>query len=110
MWKAAKADIALLQVRDRVDQVAQRATEPVELPDDQSVARSHLVENLRQLGSLVEGAARCVGEDPIATGRLECVELQVRMLVGCRNACVAEQVRHGPAAYQKRRYDQVMRR
>jgi len=62
---AAKANIALLQGSDRVDQVAQRATQTVELPDHQGVARSPLVEDLRQLGSLVEGAARIFGEDPI---------------------------------------------
>lgn len=48
-----------------------------------SVARL-LVEDLCQLRSLVEGAGGRVGEDPIAAGVLERVELEVGMLVGCR--------------------------
>jgi hypothetical protein len=63
-----------------------------------------------ELGSLVEGATRSVDENPIATGGLERVELQVRMLVGCRYTRVAEQVRHEGSAYQKRWQAQVVRR
>lgn len=99
--QAAKANVALLQVGDGVDQVAQGATESVELPDNQGVAWSQLVKDLHQLGSLVESAAGSVGEDPIAAGCLERVELQVRMLIGRRHARITEQVQHGGSACQK---------
>jgi hypothetical protein len=55
LLQAAEADIGLLEFGDRVDQVAQRATKPVELLDDQGVAWSQLVEDLAQLGSLHRG-------------------------------------------------------
>jgi hypothetical protein len=76
--QAAKANVARMQLGDRVDQVAQGATESVELPDSQGVARSQLVKDLRQLGSLLESAAGRVGEDPIAASCLERVELRLR--------------------------------
>jgi hypothetical protein len=44
-----------------------------------------LVEELRQFGSLVEGAAGSSADNPIATSSLERIELQVNMLVGRRH-------------------------
>jgi hypothetical protein len=83
LLQTLEANIALLQVGDRVDQMAQGPTQSVKLPDNQGVARPQLVENLAQLGALVDRTAGSVGEDPIATGSLERVELEVRVLVGC---------------------------
>jgi len=55
-----KGDLALAQGGDDGQQVRQRATEPVELPDDQHVAGLHEVQRLGQAGPVVRGAGGSV--------------------------------------------------
>jgi hypothetical protein len=68
------ADFAVGAAGDGVDQVAQRPGQAVQLPDDQQVA---LVQDL-----LKRWVGRCerrcdLGEDPVAVGALEGVDLQM---------------------------------
>jgi hypothetical protein len=74
--------------------VAQRAAEAVELPDHQGVAGAELVQELREGGPVGAGAASGFGEDPVAAGALQGVDLEVGLLVGGGDASVAEQVSH----------------
>jgi hypothetical protein len=72
--------------------VAQGPAEPVQLPDDQGVAGAELLEELLEGGPVGAGAAGGLGEDPVAAGALEGVDLEVWLLVGGGDAGVAEQV------------------
>ena len=108
--QTAEPDVAALKLSDGVHEMAQRATQPIELPNDQRVARPQMVENLGQLRSFVEGAAGRVHKQAVAVSRAKSIELQVGVLVGGRYARVAQQVRHGAAAYQKRQTEVVLRR
>src|SRR5437870_5713533 len=56
LLQTAEADIAPLEFGDRVDQVTQRTSQSVELPDDEGVGRSQLVEDFSQLRAVVERA------------------------------------------------------
>jgi hypothetical protein len=53
----AEPDAAIGQAGDGVDQVAQGAAEPIEFPDDQSVAGAELVQELLEGGAVGAGAA-----------------------------------------------------
>jgi hypothetical protein len=48
--EAAESDAALSQPGDGADQMPQRPAKPVQLPDDQSVARAELVQELLEGG------------------------------------------------------------
>ena len=53
LLEAAEPDPALGQPGDGVDEVAQRAAQPVEFPDDQGVAGAELVQDLLEAGRSV---------------------------------------------------------
>jgi hypothetical protein len=82
------------ELGDGVDQVAEGAAEPVELPHDQGVAGAELVHDGGELGPVGAGAAGPVDKDPVAAGLGEGVDLEVGVLVGGGDAGVAEQVAH----------------
>ena len=77
LLEAAEPDPAVGQAGDGVDQVPQGAAEPVQLPDHEGVAGAQLVQELLEGGPVGAGAAGGVGEDPVAAGRLEGVDLEV---------------------------------
>jgi hypothetical protein len=87
-------DAALGQAGNGVDQVAERPPQPVQLPYQQGVARAELVKELLEGGAVGAGAAGGLGEDPVAAGALDGVDLEVWLLVGGGDADVAEQVSH----------------
>ena len=85
---------ALGEPSDGVDQVAQGATEAVQFPDDQGVARPQLIQDLLEGRAVGAGAAGRVGEHPVAAGVLEGVDLELWLLVGGGDAGIAEQMSH----------------
>jgi hypothetical protein len=94
LLEAAQSDAAVGQAGDGVDQVAEGAAEAVEFPDDQGVAGAQLVQELLEDRAVGAGAAGGLGEDPVAAGALEGVDLEVGVLVGGGDAGVAEQMSH----------------
>jgi hypothetical protein len=94
LLEAAEADPTLSQAGNGVDQMAQGAAEPVELPDDQGVARAQLVQDLGEGGPVGVGATGGLGEDPVAAGPLEGVDLELGVLVGGGDTGIAQQVSH----------------
>jgi hypothetical protein len=82
LLQAAEPDAAVGQAGDGVDQVTQRPPEAVEFPDDQGVAGAELVKDLFEGGAVGACAAGGLGEDPVAAGRGEGVDLKVWLLVG----------------------------
>jgi hypothetical protein len=90
LLKATEPDPAVGEAGDGVDQVPERAPEAVEFPDDQGVAGPELVQELGEGGAVGAGAAGGLGEHPIAAGPLKGVDLEVWLLVGGRDAGIAE--------------------
>jgi len=86
----AQADAALRQRVDDLDEVAQRASEAVEPPHDDDVARAGVVEQLLPGGQPGRRARRLVLEEPLALGGAEGVALQGEPLVLVRDPGVAD--------------------
>jgi hypothetical protein len=82
LLQAAKADAAVFEPADGVDQVPQAAPEPIELPHHQRVDGPQVVEGAGELGPLGDRAARLLGEHALAARGLERVELQRGALLG----------------------------
>jgi hypothetical protein len=101
LLQAAEPDSPVGERGDGVDQVTQRAAEPVELPDHQGVAGAELVQDAVQLragGQRASGAAGFVSEDAVAAGVSERVDLEVEVLLGGGDAGVTQRVTGSVAA------------
>jgi hypothetical protein len=94
LLQAPEPDATVGQSGDGVDQMPEGAAEAVELSDDQGVARPELVEELFEGGAVGAGAVGGLGNDPVAAGALEGVDLELGVLVGGGDAGIAEQVSH----------------
>jgi hypothetical protein len=77
LLQAPEPDAAVGEAGDGVDQVPQGAAEAVEFPDDQGVAGPQLVQELGEGGAVAAGAAGGLGEDPVAAGSREGVDLEL---------------------------------
>jgi hypothetical protein len=62
--------------------VPERSAEAVQFPDDQGVAGPQLVEDLLEGGPVGPGAAGGLGEDSVAAGALQGVDLELWLLIG----------------------------
>jgi hypothetical protein len=80
--------------------VPEGAAEPVQLPHDQGVAVAELVQDMGKGGAVAAGAAGGLGEDAVAAGTLEGIDLELGLLVGGGDAGIAEQMSH---AWERRR-------
>ena len=58
-----------------VDEVPDGSTEPVESPDDEGVAGAELVEELVELGPVLQRPGHGVDEHAVAAGGVERVDL-----------------------------------
>jgi hypothetical protein len=67
---------------DGVDQMPQGPAEAVEFPDDEGVTGAQPVQDLAEGGAVGAGAAGGLGEDSVAAGRREGVDLELGVLVG----------------------------
>ncbi len=83
---------AIRESVELVDEVSDGATEPVEPPDDEGVSRANLVDELVELGAVLEGPGHGVDKHSKAAGRIERVDLQRRVLIGGGHARVPEEV------------------
>jgi hypothetical protein len=82
LGERAERDATLFEAGDRCQQMRQRSAEPVELPNDQTVARPNEGERLAQPGPIIAAAARAILEDmPLIDPRREqCIALQIQHL------------------------------
>jgi hypothetical protein len=94
LLQAPEPDPSVGEPGDHVDQVPQRPAQPIQLPDDQGVAGSQLVQDLLEDEAVAAGAASGLGEHSVAAGVVEGVDLKLRLLVGGRDAGIAEQLSH----------------
>jgi hypothetical protein len=100
LLQTPEPDAVVGEAGDGVDQVTQGPAEAVELPDDQGVAGTQLVQDLLKDRSVGAGAAGGLGEHPIAAGALQGVDRELEVLVGGGDAGIAEQMTH---AHDRRR-------
>jgi hypothetical protein len=91
LLEAPEPDPTVGKAGDGVDQVPQRPARPIQLPDNQGVAGAELVQDLFESGPVAAGIAGGLGEHPIAAGPLQRVDLELGLLVGGRDAGIAEQ-------------------
>ena len=66
------------------------AAQPVEAPDDESVAGAKGVEEPLEFGAGATDSGGVIGVDPLATGLLERADLEIRILVEGGHTCVAD--------------------
>lgn len=85
---------ALRQTGHGVDEMAKRAPQAVEPPDDERVALAQVIEQPGELDAVIERAAGGVAEDPHAPCSGQRVVLQRELLLTGRNPRIAEQRRH----------------
>jgi hypothetical protein len=106
MWKASrpegggvdslgqqpKADLALLELGDRLREVLERPAKPVEAPDDECVLSvAQVFEASLELGTLAQGSGGGVGEGLLAAGLFEGVVLHREVLLSGGDPCVADE-------------------
>jgi hypothetical protein len=72
----------------------QGAAESVELPHDQGVVGTQLVQDLLEDEPIGASTACSLGEHPVAAGGREGVDLELEMLVGGGDAGIPEQMSH----------------
>jgi len=99
--QGAKADAALLQVRDDPDEMGKGAAQPVQLPDEQHIAKAEVRQTRLQAQPVIACAGRAILMQMavIDTGEEECIALQVNglALVSGRDPHVTDQhVRQTP--------------
>ena len=85
-----KTALTSFQLPSEGNQMAERAGQPVEPPDHESVVRAQRAERRVQLGATLSPAQAPVGEDPNAAPLAERLDLAVRILACRREPCVAD--------------------
>lgn len=88
--QALKADLAGGEPIDGLDEMLQGTAEPVQLPHDQRVSVAGVINGFSQAPARIDSAAGDIAEDLFAPSLLESVLLQVRILVGRGNPCIAD--------------------
>jgi hypothetical protein len=88
--QALKADFAGGESIYGFDEMLQGTAEPVQLPNDQRVPVAGVINGFSQASARIDGAAGNITEDLFAPGLLESVLLQVRILIGGGNPCIAD--------------------
>ena len=88
--QALKTNLAPRKRIDRFDQMLERTTEAVQFPDHQCVSIPCVFDGLRQTLTGIDGTAGDIVKDLFAAGLLKSVFLQVRILVGGGNPCIAD--------------------
>ena len=85
----SRADFPEL-LHDR-EHVAQRARQPIQLPDNDHITGAKLIEEPEELGPLPTSAGSLLAEDTLAARRFERRHLSCRVLIVCGNAGVTDQ-------------------
>jgi hypothetical protein len=75
--------------KEGIDEVTQRASQPVEPPDEVRVALSQMIDSAGQSRTVSLGTAGRVAEDAFAARRLQCFELEAERLFTGRDAGIA---------------------
>ena len=91
----AEADLAVVKILDRFDQVFEAAAKPVQAPDHEGVAGIEELKAGVELGAMAQGPGADIAKHAPAAGLLERIELQREALIVRGHARVADQVPAG---------------
>ncbi|KVB63031.1 hypothetical protein WI61_38650 [Burkholderia cepacia] len=97
----------LSEIVDEVDKLAEGSSEAIESPDDEGVANLQFGECSVETGAMEVGTGDAlVGEDEMAVGMVEGVDLEFEVLFVCGDAGVADFAGRGGlgVARKKRRW------
>ena len=89
--KAPKLHSLGLQALSERDKLPNRTSEAIQLPDHKAITRAQVRKCLGQARTVVPGTSGLVRKDPFAASSIECIQLQVEVLVRARNSGVADQ-------------------
>jgi hypothetical protein len=89
-----RTDTPVGEIGDDIDQVPQRATQPVQPPHHQRVARPQRLQPPIQLRPPLSYTADVIGERPPAAGRAQRIALEVRVLLQRGYPGIAQQRSH----------------
>jgi len=89
--EGAEPEPGVLELVGERNQIFYASPQPVEFPDDEGVPVAEMFERLVQAGAGGFRAADGVGEDLLAAGVGQGVELQVEVLVACGDSGVADE-------------------
>lgn len=89
--QAPEADAMGGEVPHRFHQVGQRASQTVELPDDQHIPGSAVVQGVGESWPLRLGAAGDIGEQALASAGQKGIFLEVEILLGGGNSGISDQ-------------------
>lgn len=95
LLQALEADASGHQVLHGGDQMGEGASQPIQAPDNECVARAQEVQGSKEPRPLSLCAGNLVLEDPYAAGRLQGVPLKVEILIKRADAGVAHEVAGG---------------
>jgi hypothetical protein len=90
LGQAFEPDSPLVELGDELDQILQRAPEPIQPPDDEDIAFAKIVEGLLQPWLVAARATHGVGDDAVALGGGQSVALQIEDLLEGGDAGVAD--------------------
>jgi hypothetical protein len=93
LGQGPELDAAVGQALGEIQQVVEGAAQAVEPPDCQDIARTDELERFIEAGALSFDARDRIGEDLLASGRLERIVLEGVMLIGGRDARVTHEHR-----------------
>jgi len=78
-----------MEFLDYFNQVFQRTGKPIQFPDNQSIPLSEGTQTLRQLRSFPELAGKLFLKDLFATGCLQSIDLELRILILGTDTCIS---------------------
>src|SRR5579859_2817525 len=90
LGQADKVNVTGLELIEGVDEVFERATQTVELPDDQRITWPRKREGFRQPLALELGASALVEEELLTAGLFERIDLEGFVLLMFGNAYIAD--------------------
>jgi hypothetical protein len=93
LGQRSQSHASFAQRFSRVEQMPQAPPEPIELPDDEGIARCEIRDRGLESRSRSQRSRCGILVNDGATGGAQCVELQRRCLFIRRHACVADQAR-----------------
>jgi hypothetical protein len=100
LLKAFKADSTGLEGCNGLDQVFERPPEPIELPNDKTIALANDIEDLGESAPVSGCPTRDVGINFLSPSFRERVFLKIKILIDCRNSSVTDDHFAPPAFFE----------
>lgn len=89
--EAGEVGTGALEFGGKLDKLPNRSAEPVQLPDHQRIARSHMRTRVRKSRTVATNARHMVSEYPLAASASERINLKVEALISGRHSRISDQ-------------------